>query len=115
MGDRQMVAIDFAVPPQQDIEIEPPRPLLAGLLPAVIALDALELVEQLARAEARLYRGAGVEELGLVLDDPGLGSVRSTDGLDRGRRQRADRVEGGDDLLLGLAEICAEPEMYSRW
>src|SRR4029077_10946871 len=107
--DGEARLVDRLVAVDKKVEIERPRPELAGdANPAEALLDGEQPVEELARAERGLERGHAVEEARLLADADRVCLAQRGDGRDLDSFLGAERVDGLAGGLLARGGVGGE-------
>src|SRR5690606_13978611 len=104
-----------------DIQVERPRTPALLAHPAVLVLDAVQLLEEAAGVEGGLHQHHLVEVPPLPLRPDRVGLLDAADREDDGERQLADRFAGGGEPLFALPQVAAEGDIrtftrvHSSW
>src|SRR6185503_16489431 len=105
---------------EQQIKVELARPPAPPLLPPELALEALELDEELGRPGRRgrtgwdVQREDGIEEVGLVRDPDRLRSVEAGHATEARTRQGRQRGNGPGQRPPGVPDVRSELDVHAH-
>lgn len=116
MGDDQFLAADDLVAKKQKIDVDEARLPLFAASPAELRFDFQYAMEEGMRAERGFDFRGGVEKRG------GIGASTDRGVFKQGRDAyylnifaARQMVEGGENMFLPIAEICAQSQICRCW
>ncbi len=114
MGKHEPGLVHHGISPEQEVEVDRPRPPALGANTAEPTFDVEKQVEQRPRVERRLELRDAVQERGLLDGPPRLRLAKRGDPRDGDPRRGPEQADGSPERLLPIAEVRAQPHVRAH-